>query len=108
MAKRLSKLSKDEKSLLLFFEAAYVDYAGKLNPQHMNNDDRLIAERWTKEGFVEFGRVQFKDCISEKTNYVFLSDEAIDLAHQERKERANRMQKERKWKTTSEKTNCPI
>lgn len=104
----MKNLTKDEKSLLLFFETAYVDHAGKLNPAHMNDADRKIAEKWNNSGYVEFGRVRYSDITNEKTNYVFLSAEAMNDAHQERKERAERMQKARQWQTTKEKQSCPI
>jgi hypothetical protein len=43
-------LSKDEKSLLLFFESCAVEYGGKINVRHMNEDDFKIAEAWNRTG----------------------------------------------------------
>lgn len=61
----MKNLTKNEKSLLLFFETAYVDFAGKLNPAHMNDDDRKIADRWNKSGYVKFGRVSVSATVKE-------------------------------------------
>jgi hypothetical protein len=100
--KQLSNLNKDERSLLLFFETAVVDYGGKLNTAHMNNVDMEIADRWTKEGFVTFSRIRLADISSDKTHAVFFSEDAWNLAHQERRARFNRMEEKRKWVTTAE------
>lgn len=100
--KTLLELTRDEKSLLLFFECAAVDYGGTLNTQHMNSDDNETAKRWTNEGFVTFSRIKFHDIKGKRTHAVFLSDNAWQLAHEERRERFNRKEAKRDWQTTSE------
>ncbi len=102
MSKELSQMSKDEKSLILFFETAAVDYGGKLNTAHMNADDMKIAKEWTNEGFVAFSRIASKFLDGVKTHSVVLSDDAWRIAHEERKERFNRLYSKKNWLTTSE------
>lgn len=72
-------MTKAENSLLLYFEARATDHCGTVDRQQMNDEDREIAERWDDEGFVKYGMFG-----------VVLSDEAIDAAHQLRKERIRR------------------
>lgn len=100
--KSLKNMSKDERSLLLFLETRAVDYGGRVNAKHMNDDDFKIAERWTKEGFISFGRIKFKHINSDGANSVNLSEEAWKLAHEERKERFKRLWLKRTWITTKE------
>lgn len=102
MKKQLSEMSKDERSLLLFFETAAVDCGGKVNTAHMNAEDIKIAKDWTNEGFVTFSRIVFKH-INGVTSYsVVLSDDAWRIAHEERKERFNRLYSKKSWLTISE------
>jgi hypothetical protein len=101
--KTLETMTKDEKSLLLFFETCAVDHAGKVRTAHMNDDDRKIVERWTAEGFVRYGRVASEGCNEYGTHWCHLSDEAWALAHAERKARAARVWLKRTWRTTEEK-----
>ena len=98
------KMSKDERSLLLFFETCAVDGGGLIKTAHMNGEDFGIAAKWNEENFVMFGRVRFHDIKNGKTHWCTLSDDAWVLAHQERKNRAERMMKKQKF----EKLNCPI
>ncbi len=100
--KSLKNMSKDEKSLLLFLETRAVDYGGRVNAKHMNVDDFKIAEQWTKEDFICFGRIKFKHINSDGANSVVLSKEAWKLAHAERKERFKRLWLKRTWITTKE------
>lgn len=91
----LDKMSKDEKSLLLFFETNAVDYRGTVHSQHMNKDDFEIAKRWNESKFIRFGRIKFADIEErykgKKSHWCVLSDEAWVLAHQERRARVKRM-----------------
>jgi hypothetical protein len=112
--KKLSEMSKDERSLLLFFECASVDYGGKLNTAHMNADDMKLAAKWTKEGFVTFERIASKflkdtnSMTGSKTHAVVMSEDAWALAHEERRERAKRVYSKKEWLTVSEYRSCPI
>lgn len=101
----LSELTKEERSLLLFFETCHVDYGGLLDPRRMNESDQDIARDWRNRGFIRFGRItaEWLEKYSPCSYYVWLSDEAFELAHQERRERAERMKAKREWYTTDEK-----
>lgn len=101
--KTLQSMTKDERSLLLFFETRAVDYAGKVQTAHMNADDFKIAQRWDSEGFVNFGRIAFEDVNSHGSHWCRLSDDAWALAHEERQARACRTWRRRSWRTTEEK-----
>jgi hypothetical protein len=104
----LKNLTKEERSLLLFFEAVAVDYGGKLNPAHMNEDDLKIAEKWTKKEFILFGRIYSKDITSDRTHWCLLMGEAWQLAHEERQARHKMLWEKRDWMTTYEKNNPPL
>lgn len=91
--------SKEEKSLLIFFEQMAVDYGGLLQHSKMNADDFKIAERWRDDGFIQFGRIALDDVqkatgagSSPRTHWVVLSDEAWDLAEKERRARFERIE----------------
>jgi hypothetical protein len=104
--KTLKEMSKDERSLLLFFESACTERGGTFNPQHMNDNDRNIADKWKEEGFIDHGRI-CSDYIRKNPGFknilwVLLGDEAWDLAHQERKARCQRLYDQRVWVKTSE------
>lgn len=95
-------MTKDEKSLLLFFETRAVDYGGRVNTQHMNEGDMKIAEGWNKSGFINFGRIVARHCNNSGTHWCKFSDEAWKLAHQERKNRHDRIWLRKDWLTTKE------
>ena len=98
-------MTKDEKSLLLFFEARAVEKAGKLDLINMNEEDMKIAKKWDEEGFCRFGRVASEGVNQYGSHWCKLSDEAWKLASDERKERAARIWDNRTWQTTEEKRN---
>lgn len=99
---KIKDMTKDEKSLLLFFETRQVDYGGRVNIQHMNNEDGDIAEKWNKKGFIGFGRIVIRNHNSDGTHWCKLSDEAFKIAHKLRFERANRMWENKTWLSTGE------
>ena len=100
----MRELTKEQESLLLYLEARAVDSGGRVAAQHMNADDFEQAEKWTKEGFIEFGRVASNYMNERAGNYwVRLSDEAWQTAHAERRARADRVWERREWITTEEK-----
>lgn len=106
--KSLTTMTKDERSLLLFFEVACVDQSGGLNTQHMTADDMEIAKRWDSEGFIGFGRINSAivfngDRPKTATHWITLSDEAWELAHKERRARSNRIQ-QNSWKARSDRS----
>jgi hypothetical protein len=87
--------TREEKSLLLFFETQAVDYGGKLEGVRMNADDFAIAKRWNEAGFVQFGRIAYHDIKRlagvARDHWCVLSDEAWKLAHEERRARCERV-----------------
>ncbi len=100
--KTLKKMSKDERSLLLFLETRQVDYGGRVNLQHMNKEDMDIAQKWNNEGFIGFGRIVARNINSDGSSWCKLSEEAFKLAHKERKARAKRMWENRTWISTKD------
>ena len=90
--------TKDEKSLLLYLETRAVDYSGRVDGRHMNNDDMKIAKGWSESGFIRFGRLLCAEIRSLQerygkrvsTHWVELTDEAWQFAHKLRKEKAIR------------------
>jgi hypothetical protein len=96
--KSLTEMTKDEKSLLLFFECVAADSWGKFSSLRLNNDDWNIADNWKNDGFIQFGRMPAKYIFDSQdrglnpvnTHWVRLSEEAFELAYQERKNRAQR------------------
>lgn len=101
---KLSTMTKDEKSLLLFLETCAVDRGGRVDTRRMNSTDRNIVDGWTILQFVRFGRICYADLSpdSDTSDWVHLSEEAFRLAHEERKARAERMWDKRSWRTTEE------
>ena len=102
---KLSEMTKDERSLLLFLETCAVDNTGLVYGPHMNDDDREISKRWNESGFIKFGRIAYASIQSFYTpyaNWCELSDDAFQLAHEERKARAVRMLTKRNWERTEE------
>jgi hypothetical protein len=97
-------MTKDEISLVLFFETCCVDQHGAVDPRAMNEEDYNIAKRWDKEGYIRFGRICAADLgrMRGKTNWVELSDQAWADAHAERKARGMRFLVNRTYKKTSE------
>ena len=96
--RELKNMSKDERSLLLFFEANAVDHRGRFSNEHMNDDDFVIAKGWAAEKLIQLGRVKAADIfaggqrpVSSRTRWVILSDEALALAQEERRARIKRM-----------------
>lgn len=86
----LSQMNRDERSLLIFFETCLVDYTGRVNAARMNAIDEEIAQRWAKEGFIEYGRIASKDHNSQGAHWVKFSADAWTAAHQERRARYSR------------------
>jgi hypothetical protein len=100
-------LSRDEQSLLLFLETCVVDHGGLVNLGHMNGGDYNIAERWAKEGFIQFGRVASATMppvsrTSAWSHWCQLSEEAWKSVRILRRERAERLWKSRSYRTTEE------
>ena len=88
-------MSRDERSLLLYLESCAVEYGGKVQSVRMNPIDFDIIKEWEELGFIHFGRIAFNDIetrtLFPHTHWVILSEEAWKLAHEERKEKCNRL-----------------
>lgn len=88
------KMTKDERTLLLYFETCLVESSGKVNCQRMNEIDYGIAKKWTDEKFISFKRIPHKDVVNlgmqTNTHQVLFTEEAFTIALLLRKERALR------------------
>ena len=83
-----STVNRRKKSLLLYFETCLVDNEGFVNGLRINQEEVEWAKTWVDSGLITFGRVLFKEIIFNNTHEVRFSDEAWNLAHQFRRERA--------------------
>lgn len=105
---KLSDMTKDERSLLLFLETCAVDCGGLVDVKHINREDMALVKKWDESEFIRFGRVRFDDIErlrighTHYTHWCELSELAFTLAHEERRARAVRMGKKRTWVRTDE------
>ena len=95
--KKFDGLTKDEKNILLYLEACLVDSGGFIQPARMNDTDWEIMSGMKEGGLIDFGRRPYKDIRAystgaggAKTHWVKFSNEAWQLAHKCRRERAER------------------
>ena len=88
----MHELTKDEISLLLYFECVSVDNNGLIDGRRINVPEIEIANRWDEEGFLSFGRLLARDLTEARhnTHYVVLTDESWATAHHYRKQRGLR------------------
>jgi len=103
MGKLLERVfSRDEKSVLLYFETCLVDsYGGKVQGARMNGEDMLITENFERLGLIKFERIPFRkmEKLRKKLNMAtpythtvrFIDEDAWTLAHRWRRERAERL-----------------
>lgn len=101
--KTIDQLTKTEKSLLLFMECAAVDNGGIYQSERTNAEDREIMDRWKAEGFIDHGRVASEYLTATRRVWIHLTPEAMALAQELRRARAERMWFARTWETTAEK-----
>jgi len=92
---KLSEMSKDERSILLYIECCAVDYGGLVDARKINKEDLEILKSWDKSGFVSFNRIGFdslQTLVDKNKSYlVALSEDAWKFAHEERRARNVRM-----------------
>ena len=91
----LNAMSRDERSLLLYFESCLVNQKGYCEARRMNELDFEIAKEWIDVGFALFRRRPAKQLVGTGTTHtheVRFSEEAWELAHIERRRRAERNQ----------------
>lgn len=89
----IRELTRDETSLLLFFETQMVDYGGLLQGCRMNAGDHATANQWSDEKFIQFGRIASGDIKPDpqpRNHWVILSPAAWGVIHHKRRERADR------------------
>lgn len=95
----MNEMTKDQKSLLLYFETCLVDYHGRVEGCRINEADIEIAKQFAESKLIDFGRLSMKAIQKLRgdphgrifTHYVRFSDKAWKLAHQFRRERSERM-----------------
>ena len=90
---KIEDLTKDEKSLLLYFETREVDFNCLVEEQKMSKTDFKIAKRWHREGIIAFKAMPVNIILngipkSLGTHYVLLTEELRAIAHQLRNARA--------------------
>ena len=96
---REEEFTKDEKSLLLYFETCLVDAYGRVAGACINKKDMEITKKFMALELIEFGRLSFKTIQKFRgnklsqiyTHWVRFSDKAWKLAHKWRRERSERM-----------------
>lgn len=93
-------MTREEQTLLIYFETCEVDCFGFVKFSRMNADDNLIARRWNDCGYLQFGRLKISELqrlnknvtsSEARTHVVRLSDAAWHDAARLRRERAERM-----------------
>lgn len=102
--KVLTDLTREELNQLLYLETCAVDLSGRVDNRRQNDDDRAINDRWVAEGFIRYGRVCAADINSQGAHWVRLSENAMELAHEARKARAERTWGKRAYLTVEEKS----
>lgn len=90
---KLKDFSRDERSLLLYLETCAVDLCGRFDDRRINDADRATMKEWHVVGFIDYGRIVAADANRQGAKWVELSEEAWDLAHKERRDRAARNQR---------------
>ncbi len=87
------KLSKDERSILVYMECCIVDAGGMLESIRMNADDHENAKKFKDAGLIDFGRVP-ACLLSEgrgKNYWVTFTPEAWSLVSELRQIRARQL-----------------
>lgn len=93
-----AELTRDEVSVLLYFETCLVDRRGHFSTRQMNDEDFAIAKRLRAEGVIDYGRIPYKELRARKvgspltssTHWVEFTDAAWKTVHRERRIRAER------------------
>lgn len=97
--------SKDFFSLVLFLETQMVDYGGTVATAHMNSDDFGIAAEMEEEGLITFKRLHSSYAFDKKKNLrhvtyrVEFNEKMWEIAHKERRDRAERLIPQSKRRT---------
>ena len=89
------KWTRREQSFLMYLESCLVDNYGMMEGVRFNKEEADWASEWTKLRLIEFGRIAYKDIRGGNTHWVRFSDDAWELAHRFRRERSDRMLKDK-------------
>lgn len=95
-------LTRDEASLLMYFETCVVDLNGRVDLEKMNATDMIIRDRFVDAGLINFGRIVYADHNRQGGNWVEMTPFAMNLAHALRKQRASRGEQNRRYRKTEE------
>ena len=90
--KDLSIYTQEEKNLALYLEAIQIDSGCRIDAAALRNGEEEIIQKWERDGLLETGSVHpSQEHIRGRNRRVrFLTDELWELAHFERKARAER------------------
>jgi len=98
----MADLDVKQTRLLLYCETRCVDYGGLLDHRHINTEDRAVLKTWDRTGYVKSGRVALEFVGGSQSIWCRLSEDAWTEAHRQRRLRAERMFKDRRWRGTIE------
>lgn len=107
-----------QQRLLMYLETRAVDHRGKIDPAHVNVEDRQQIDDWAREGFIESGRICAADLQPAApsdtarayvpNSWVKLSPQAIAAAHALRIARIERGWQNKGYRTTAEYRDEPV
>lgn len=95
----ITAMSRDERSILLYAESCLVDHGGLLTGERMNTADHAALAKFKEAGILNFGRIPAhllgklqapgtSGRALTLTHWVTFHDEAWELAHALRRQRA--------------------
>ncbi|MDN7965596.1 hypothetical protein QZM92_26810 [Burkholderia multivorans] len=92
----INALTKVERSIILYAESCCVDCGGLLEGIRMNADDMTALRKFADAGILTFGRIPARllgplSGLREPTHWITFTEEAWQLAHALRRERAARV-----------------
>ena len=98
MLKLNREFTRDEISVLLYFETCAVDSRGLFEAKHVSSADLLLANKLQGEGFIAYGRIPAKVILKwgkshpvlRETHWVRLGDDVWKIVHRERRAKAER------------------
>lgn len=92
----ITTLTKVERSIILYAESCSVEYGGLLEGMRMNEHDLVALRKFEEAGILSFGRcpAALLEPLSaygrKPTHWITLTDDAWNLAHALRRQRAAR------------------
>jgi hypothetical protein len=92
------KMTKDERTCLLYLETCAVDYGGLVQGARMNKADHEACARFAELGLATIYRVPSRLFTTQSgqvnNHFVMMTEAGFALAHQLRRQRADRLQKQ--------------